>query len=385
MPTPGFPASPPVRVAHVLYSFGTGGLEKGIATVVGNASPEFEHIVVCLTESGASARLLPPGTRVVELHKPPGNSPRFLWRLARALRSLRPDVVHTRNWSGMDAVVAARLAGIRNVVHGEHGWGVEDPEGLNPKRLRVRRFLDRWVREYTCVARAMVPWLKDTVGVRRPVTQIYNGVDTERYSPDPGVRARVRRELGIPDGAFVAGVVGRLDPIKDHPTLFAAFAALRQRIPDARLLVVGDGPERGRLEGLAGEGVVMLGNRPDVPDLLRALDVFVLPSRNEGISNTILEAMAAGLPVIATRAGGNPELVATEQTGVLISPGDRGALCQALDHYAQRAELRRRHGEQARFLARQEFAVETMAAGYHQVYRRVAGACGAAAGAHSSP
>jgi sugar transferase (PEP-CTERM/EpsH1 system associated) len=353
-----------------LYSFGTGGLEKGIATVVGNASPEFEHIVVCLTESGASARLLPPGTRVIELHKPPGNSLRFLWRLARVLRSLRPDVVHTRNWSGMDAVIAARLAGIRNVVHGEHGWGVEDPEGLNPKRLRVRRFLDRWVREYTCVARAMVPWLQDTVGVRRPVTQIYNGIDTERFRPGPE-GARSRDEFGIPADAFVVGVVGRLDPIKDHPTLFAAFDALRGSVPSARLLVVGDGPERGRLEALAGEGVLFAGDRRDVPELMRAMDVFVLPSRNEGISNTILEAMATGLPIVATDVGGNPELVLQGRTGTLVSLGDPILLGAALRKYRSNLVHRAREGQLARARACDVFSVGAMVLGYEEVYGRV--------------
>ena len=360
----------PVRVAHVLYSFGTGGLEKGIATVVRGASPGFEHTVVCLTASGASERLLPAATPVLELRKPPGNSPGFLWRLSRVLRRLAPDVVHTRNWSGIDGVFAARLGGLRNVVHGEHGWGMDDPDGLNPRRLRVRRFAQRWVREYTCVSRAMTGWLRHQVGIRRPVTQIYNGIDPERYRPGPEGQG-VRRELGLTPDAFLVGVVGRLDPIKDHSTLLRAFSRLGAA-PDARLLVVGDGPGRARLESEAGEGVIFLGDRREVPELLRALDVFVLPSRNEGISNTILEAMATGLPVVATRVGGNPELVEDGLTGVLVPPGDAAALAAALEGYRARPEAGRAHGEAARARVLERFAVERMIASYEAVWARVA-------------
>lgn len=365
----------PVLVAHVLYSFGTGGLEKGIATVVRAASPEFAHTVVCLTESGASARLLPPGTRVIELRKAPGNSPRFLWRLSRVLRGLHPQVVHTRNWSGIDGVFAARLAGLRGVVHGEHGWGMDDPDGLDPRRLRVRRFAQRWVREYTCVSQAMVGWLRHEVGVRRPVTQIYNGIDTARYRPGPEGEA-VRRELRLASDAFLIGVVGRLDPIKDHVTLFRAFSQLHAADADALLLVVGDGPERARLEAQAGEGVVFLGDRQDVPELLRALDVFVLPSRNEGISNTILEAMATGLPVVATRVGGNPELVEDGLTGALVPPGDAFALAAALERYQAQSEAARTHGEAGRARVLERFAVDRMVASYEDVWARVAASGG---------
>jgi len=361
-----------MRIVHVLYSFGTGGLEKGIATLANGATPDIEHVVVCLSRSGESARLLPPGTQVLELRKPAGNSLAFIWRLSRVLKQLCPDVVHTRNWSGMDGVVAARLAGIRTVVHGEHGWGVEDPEGLSAKRVRVRRFLSRWVREYTCVSQAMVPWLLNTVGVRRPVTAICNGVDTERYRPVAD-RAAARREMGLEEGAAVLGVVGRLDPIKDHRTLFRAFEVVRRQYPASRLLVVGDGPERAALEAVAGQGIDFLGDRGDVPEVLRALDVFVLPSLNEGISNTVLEAMASALPVVATRVGGTPELVDDGVTGRLVPVSDGERLATALTEYLSNPDRRQSHGAAGRARAVAEFSVAAMVGAYESVYRRVAG------------
>jgi len=361
---------PKVHVAHVLHSFGTGGMEKGIATVVRHASKGFRHSIVCLWRSGESRKLLPPDTPVLELEKPPGNSVRFLWRLRRELRRLRPDVVHTRNWGGVDGILAARLGGLRGIVHGEHGWDMNDPNGTNPRRLRARRFLSRSVREITCVSKDIERWLVEKVRVRARVTQIYSGVDTERFRPGPDGH-EIREELGIPKGAPVLGTLSRLDPIKDHPTLFAAFARVRERHPGAHLLVVGDGPEREKLEGLRGPGVHLLGNRLDAPRVLRAFDLFVLPSRNEGISNTILEAMATGLPVIASRVGGNPELVEEGETGRLVPAGDAEALAGALLDYLDGPEPRRAHGSAGRARTIAHFSIASMVAGYEAVWARV--------------
>lgn len=361
-----------MRIAHVVHGFDTGGMEKGVATIIGNAAPEFDHVVVCLAKSGASAKLLPKGTPVVELNKRPGHSLLFYLRLARELKSLRPDIVHTRNWGGMDGVIACRIAGIRGVVHGEHGWGMDDPYGQMPRRTRARRFLSRWVREFTCVSRTIEQWLGAIVGPGVPVTQIYNGVDTDRFSPSM-TRGEVRKELGIEEGAFVVTICGRLDPIKDHLTLFRAVEAVRARGVAIRLLVIGDGPERPRLERAVGPGIDLLGNREDVPRILGDTDVFALTSLNEGISNTILEAMASGLPVVATDVGGNPELVDDGVTGVLVSPGAPESIADALIEYWQDRDLRSAHGEAGRQRALRDFSTSAMVEGYEAVYRRHCG------------
>jgi sugar transferase (PEP-CTERM/EpsH1 system associated) len=360
-----------IHVVHVLHAFGTGGMERGIATVVRNASPGFRHSIVCMWRAGDSVKLLPPETTVLALEKPRGNSARFLWRLRGELRRLRPDVIHTRNWGGLDAILSAQLAGLRCIVHGEHGWDMGDPEGDNPRRLLARRWLSRLVREITCVSRNIERWLVDKVRVRIPVTQIYSGVDTDRFRPGPDGE-ELRAELQIPCGAPVVGILSRLDAIKDHPTLFAAFARVRERHPGAHLLVVGEGAERDRLEGLRGPGVHLLGGRVDVPRVLRAFDIFVLPSRNEGISNTILEAMATGLPVIASRVGGNPELVTEGETGSLFPAGDVGALADAILALLDDPDLRRTQGGAGRARAIERFSIASMVRGYEAVWTRVA-------------
>ncbi len=346
-------------------------MEKGIATCIRHASPGFEHVVVCLTRSGASAALLPPGIPVVELHKPPGNSPRFLLRLVRALRELEPDVVHTRNWGGLDGILGAHLGGLRRVLHGDHGWEVEDLAGGPPRRRWVRRVLSGLTGGFTCVSRDLRRWLLEEVGVRCPVTQIYNGVDTAVYRPGAD-GAEVRRELGLPADVPVVGHVGRLVEIKDHATLFRAFDRVRRELPDAVLLCVGDGPLRETLQRSAGEGVRLLGHRDDTARVLRALDVFVLCSLREGISNTILEAMAGGLPVVATRVGGNPELVTEGSTGALVPAADADGLAGALTRYLGDPVLRRAHGAAARETALQRFGVAGMVGAYESAWRSVA-------------
>ena len=359
----------PLRVLHVLHTFITGGMERGLTHVINHGSGKIEHVLCCLTRSGEMEKLLPPGTRVVAMGKPPGNSVRFLWRLGRALKELAPDVVHTRNWSGYDGVIAARLAGLRRVVHGEHGWDMNDAAGTNRKRRAIRRFLQRWVREYTCVSRDIASWLERDVGIRRRITQIYNGVDTDAMRPGDG--AAVREELGLSGASFVAGIVGRLDPIKDHPSLFRASAAVAAEVPGFRLVVAGEGPEGERLRRLAGPEVVFLGNRPDVPRILRALDLFVLTSHNEGISNTILEAMASALPVLATRVGGNPEPVDDGRTGTLVPPGAPDVLAPALLRYVRDRDLGHAHGASGRADALERFSIRRMVEEYEQVWLRV--------------
>ena len=359
-----------IRVAHILHSFETGGMEKGIATLIRHADKVFEHIVLCLSTSGRTARLLPPGVRVIEFHKTPGNSPAFVLKLSVALRKLKPDVVHTRNWGGIDGILAARLANNRRIVHGEHGWDIGDTDGKNPKRAMIRRLVSALVREYTCVSRHMRGWLLSEIRVKKSVTQIYNGIDTTVFRPgDDGLRLRGR--IGIPEGEFVIGTVSRLDPIKDHPTLFKAFEGLKKSHHGLRLLVIGDGPERQRLERLATEGIRFLGQRTDIAELFRCLDVFVQPSINEGISNTILEAMASALPVVATNVGGNPELVRGGQTGMLVQPGDSSGLVSAISNYIVSRDMRDSHGKAGRLRALRDFSIEAMVRSYEGVYRRV--------------
>jgi len=371
------PARGPLRVLQVMHSIGIGGLERGVATLVAHASPGVRHEILTFhrhdPEFPASPNIrFAEGTPVHFLPKPGGKSVRFLWRLARAIRRIAPDVVHARNWPGIDGVLAARLAGVRGVVVGEHGWGTDDPQGSNRFRRRVRRFVSRWVREYTCVSRDIAAWLTDHVGIRKPVTQIYNGVDTERYRPG-GDRERVRAELGVGPSTTLVGTVGRLDPIKNFGALVRAVESLPGTEADVQLRIAGYGWEEASLKAACGPRSRLLGLRTDTPELHRAFDLFALPSVNEGISNTILEAMASGVPVVANRVGGNPELVQDGVTGTLLDPADGAALGGAILAYARDPARRAREGAAARRVAVERFSVARMVAAYEDVWKRVGG------------
>jgi sugar transferase (PEP-CTERM/EpsH1 system associated) len=245
----------------------------------------------------------------------------------------------------------------------------------------VRRALAPLVTRFITVSRELQRWLTDEVGIRtEKVSTIHNGVDLRRFCPMDRGEARTR--IGLPRHGRVIGTVGRLDPVKDQASLIHAFAKLRPGHPDTRLLIVGDGPYRAELARLVrGYGVedqvLLAGERQDIPVVLAAMDVFALPSIAEGMSNTLLEAMASGLPAVATRVGGTAELLEDGKTGRLIERGDRAALEKVLCEYLEDGELRLTHGRAAREWVTEHFGLERMCREYFDVYRGVlAGRCG---------
>lgn len=327
-------------VVHVIYELGTGGLENGLVNLI-NRSPRsrYRHAIICLTRSGAfETRIEGDDVPVYALHKKPGNDPLMFLRLYRLLRRLRPAVVHTRNLAALETQVLGLLMPRVRRVHGEHGRDVSDLDGSNVRYRRLRRILAPLIHRFICVSEDLARWLRDDVGIQAgKIVQIYNGVDHEKF-------AHITTDHSLPpagflpaDGALVLGTVGRLAAVKDQRRLLCAVQHILQRRPALgarlRVIVVGDGPLRGELEAQAAAmpGMVWFaGDRSDVPALLALMDVFVLPSLGEGISNTILEAMSGAHPVVASDVGGNPELVEDGATGLLFPVGDGEALADAL-------------------------------------------------------
>jgi sugar transferase (PEP-CTERM/EpsH1 system associated) len=361
------------RIVHVIPTLRIGGLEKVVVRIVEHFSQRMWQAVVTSARKGPVAELIPEETLVVPMgdqHRPDR------WnaiRLARLFRRLRPDIVHTRNWSCIDAVIAAKLAGVPVVIQGEHGRDAADPGGKNWCRQRVRQLLSPLITEFVAVSHDLAHWLVEEVRIpARKVHTIGNGVDTLLFSPHG--RKEARRTLGLPDESIAIGTVGRLDPVKDHLGLLRAFSRVISD-PRLQLFIAGGGPRQTDLAretqslGLA-RRVRFLGERDDVPKILPGLDVFVLPSLGEGMSNTILEAMATGLPVIATNVGGNPELVLHEVTGLLVEPRSPTELVAALSRYVNDPVLRTVHGRAARNRAESEFGLCRMLSAYDDLYAR---------------
>jgi sugar transferase (PEP-CTERM/EpsH1 system associated) len=365
-------------VAHVIDSLAIGGLENGVVNLINTAGPRFRHVIVCITGSGPLRDRLKPAVEVFIIGKRPGKDLAAFLRLVRVLRVVRPAIVHSRNWAALDAIPAARLAGVRVVVHGEHGREAADPEGQDARRNRVRRFLCPLVSQFVTVSHDLERWLVEGVGVSAgKVVTVPNGVDITRFGHSN--REEARKALELPVDALVVGTVGRLDPVKDQTALVRAFAALLPAHSDAWLVIAGDGPCRNDLVRLiaslrVADRVRLLGERQDVPRVLGAMDLFVLPSVAEGMSNTILEAMASGLPIVATRVGGNPELVEDGANGRLIPRQDHTALTAAMATYLDDGHLRAVHGKASRQRATDHFSLHRMSDAYVRLYGRLLGA-----------
>jgi sugar transferase (PEP-CTERM/EpsH1 system associated) len=329
-------------IVHVVFSLGTGGLENGLVNII-NRMPQdrYRHAIVCLTEAGEFAsRIMQPGVPVISLHSGQGHSFGLYWQLWKTFRTLNPTIVHSRNLATLEAQIPARLLSGVKTVHGEHGRDVFDLEGKNKKYNLLRKMVRPFVGRYVTVSKDLKRWLMETVGVsKRRVVQIYNGVDQEQFHPGDGKPMDLPPAGFLSAESFVIGTVGRLAAVKDQATLIRAFKLLLDANPadknDLRLVIAGDGPLRRELEELVSElgiarSVWITGDRSDIADVLRLFDLFVLSSLGEGISNTILEAMATGLPIVATDVGGNPELVQEGVTGRLIPGEDPAVLAASL-------------------------------------------------------
>jgi sugar transferase (PEP-CTERM/EpsH1 system associated) len=370
-------------VAHIIYRLDIGGLENGLVNII-NGLPEdrYRHAIICLTEySNFRFRIRRPDVTTLPLQKREGKDIAIYAKLWRLLRKLRPDIVHTRNLPTVDSLLIAAIAGVPYRIHGEHGRDMFELHGQNRKYNMLRLLCRPFVHRYISVSRDLAMWLREEVGVpERKIVQIYNGVDTRRFSP----RASDRMPLPVADfaplGTIVIGNIGRMAPVKDPLTLVRAFLHLLEMTPDGRqrlrLVLVGDGVLRTEIEALVRQEqainmVWLAGARDDVPQLLRGFDIFALPSLAEGISNTILEAMASGLPVVATRVGGTPEIIVDGVTGMLVPSADPTAMARALSSYIEKPGLMKCHGRAGRERVERVFSIERMVQQYEATYEEL--------------
>ena len=358
-------------VVHLIYRFDFGGLETLVAECI-NRMPaqQYRHAVVCLTGyTEFSRKISRPDVEIIALDKPPGLGLATHFKLWKLLRRLKPAVLHSYNLAAVEYACTAALAGVPVRVHAEHGRDAGDPHGLNRKHNLLRRGVTPFIDRYVPVSDDLQRWLRQVVGVPDAKTlMIANGVDTERFRPSQ--RASQRDE-------FVIGTVGRIQDVKNQSGLIDAFILLRAMLPGhrdrLRLSIVGDGPllgmitEKVRAAGL--QDVVRLpGSRTDIAELLSGFDVFALPSIAEGTPVTILEAMACGLPVVASRVGGIPEVVEQHATGLLVPPSDASSLAEALAVYVQDPQLAERHGAAGRVRVERSNSIAAMVAGYAGLY-----------------
>ncbi len=372
-------------VLHVFYRFDVGGLENGVVNLINHMPADaYRHAILALTEvTDFRQRIRRDDVQFISLRKPPGHLFKLFPRLVRIFREIKPAIVHSRNLAALEVTVPAWLARVPVRIHGEHGRDVGDLDGSNKTYQWVRRAYNPFVSHWIALSRDLATYLTGRVGIpARKLAQIYNGVDAERFKP------AVAPEPTFADCPFrrpehwLVGTVGRMQTVKDQTLLARAFIRALEIAPELRtrlrLAMVGDGPLRAEAQALLdAAGVADLawlpGERHDIPEVLRGLDCFVLPSLAEGISNTILEAMASGLPVIATNVGGNPELVSEGQIGCLVPPGDPEAMARAIIAYARNPDQARTAGRQGRAEVERRFSLDAMVGAYQRLYDRCLG------------
>ncbi len=377
-------------VAHVMYRFDTGGLENGIVNLINHMPADrYRHAVIALTKvTDFRQRIQRDDVEFISLNKTPGHGIWLFPRLFALFRRLRPAIVHSRNLAALEAQLPAWAAGVPVRIHGEHGRDVGDLDGSNVTYQRVRRFYRPFVNYYLALSQDLREYLTTQIKIpENKVLQVYNGVDSDRFHP-------AGLDHSIPGCPFsrcdhwIVGTVGRMQTVKDQPMLVRAFIRTLEIDPSLsgrlRLVMIGDGPLRAECKQLLDAGRIsdlawLPGERSDVAEIMGGLDCFVLPSLAEGISNTILEAMASGLPVIATAVGGNADLVTSGITGQIVPAGDPEALAEQLVKLAKAPSQAKTMGQLGRERVEERFSMNAMVAAYLNTYDKLLGRSGVAA------
>lgn len=374
--------SKPLHIVHFVHSFATGGLENGVVNII-NRLPniEYKHTIVCITDHDEKFynRIKTHNTSIVDLNKPEGKGVTWLLTCWKLLRHLKPDICHTRNLSALEAQLPAFFARVPYRIHGEHGWDITDLGGINKKYQLLRKLFKPLVHQYIALSVEAESYLSQVIKVRKTrIERICNGVDITKFNMNKN------RELlpnnFVNENSLVFGTVGRLAEVKNQLFLVNAFLTLWQQSTllqdNLRLVIIGDGVLMSQLKKRvksagADHAVWFAGRRDNVKELMNQMDIFVLPSLAEGISNTLLEAMASGLPFIATNVGGNADLALPEHyNSHIVEVNDNKQLVNAMQLYVDSPGRVQHESLLVREHCVRNFSIELMVNKYHKLYQK---------------
>jgi sugar transferase (PEP-CTERM/EpsH1 system associated) len=371
-----------IKILHVLDSLGIGGMERVVIDVANGLGPAiFEQTVCCISRRGEASSFLREGVSCIDLGKGSKADHLMPLKIARVIRQEKPDIIHTQSWSGVDTAIARLLARGARLVHSEHGRNLPHIYSEPWKRKIARRCLYHTADIVFAISNEVRSYYCGETGF--PIDRVRvipNGIDLRRI--DKVDRQGIREELRIAHDEFVIGTVARLDQTKDTITLARAFTRLYRSIPapKLKLLVVGDGDKKAGIEkyldeqGLSG-AAILTGIRHDVPRLLGAMNIFALSSLSEGMPITVLEAMCASLPVVATKVGALPDLVEEGLTGFLVEPKNEEDLAERIARFYKNNEMTRKFGLAARHKIEREYQLERMLERYADLYLSVLKGC----------
>lgn len=367
-----------IRIMHVLDRLDVGGTERALAKLISGLDPaSFEHYICALRGVSPAASSWAQSVTVLGGQSGRASFQFNVPRLFRRMREIRPDIVHSRNWGGIEAVVAAKLAGVPVTIHSEHGYELDMRSGLPFHRRLLRHGVYHGTTAVAAVTEDLREYhAREAWWPSEKFYVLHNGVDSQAFAPNAEDRRAVRDRYRISDNAFVIGSVGRIIALKNYVTLLRATENLISQSGnrDIRVLLVGSGSDLPALKRHVADSpilhdrVIFAGGASNVSEMLNAMDAFVLPSLMEGMSNTLLEAMAVGLPSLATRVGGNKEIILDGICGYLFIPQDVTDLARQLGTLADDPALRSAIGRAARDRVARDFSLPSMVERYARLY-----------------
>jgi glycosyltransferase involved in cell wall biosynthesis len=373
------PQPRPIRVGFVLHVMQVAGAEVLVKETIQRLGKLIVPTIFCLDRVGQlGEEYVADGGELVCFDRPPRRDLTLPWKLARECGRRRIDVLHAHQYTpffyaGLAKMLARPMPRLILTEHGRHY-----PDHVSPLRRAFNRIvLDRLADAVNGCCEFSAKALRDVDGFAgKRIEVIENGIEVQRYGPAADI-AQQKRKLGLDPRRRYVAHVARHHKVKDQPTLLRAFALTAADVPDADLLMVGDGPLRGDLERLARElkiehRVHFLGVRSDIPDLLKAVDIFALTSVSEAASLTLMESMATGVPVVVTNVGGNPEIVRHEREGLLVDRGDAAGFAAAFRRLFQDHKLAKKLGLAGQIRASARYRLEQTIDNYHRLYRRLA-------------
>ncbi|MHB2147446.1 glycosyltransferase [Calditrichota bacterium LG25] len=363
-----------IKVAHLINYLSPAGKEVGIVKLLNGLNPDvFAPVLIVMGKVFDTMGLDVEKTKLLEIVKGEGNDFSLIFKLKDIFKEEGLDIVHTHSWGTLvEGITAAKLARVPIVIHGEHGSYHKDF-----KRKWVQKIMFNWADQVLSVSALLADDLSRTLGVRREkILPILNGVDTEKFKPQPEKREFYRKKLNGNADTIIIGTIGRPMKVKNHQLMIKALARLKKKNRPVKFIIIGDTPMyslRDELEKLAREldvleDVLFMGYRDDIPGYLNAFDIFVLPSLSEGCSNVIQEAMATGLPIVASRVGGNPELIEHEREGLLFTSNSLEELVNAIQYLIENPQRAKQLGQNALKKARRQFALPVMIKSYEELY-----------------
>ncbi|MHB2155312.1 glycosyltransferase [Calditrichota bacterium GD2] len=363
-----------IKVAHLINYLSPAGKEVGIVKLLNGLNPDvFAPVLIVMGKVFDTMGLDVDKTKLLEIVKGEGNDFSLIFKLKDIFKEEGLDIVHTHSWGTLvEGITAAKLARVPIVIHGEHGSYHKDF-----KRKWVQKIMFNWADQVLSVSALLADDLSRTLGVKREkILPILNGVDTEKFKPQPEKREFYRKKLNGNADTIIIGTIGRPMKVKNHQLMIKALARLKKKNRSVKFIIIGDTPMyslRDELEKLAQEldvleDVLFMGYRDDIPGYLNAFDIFVLPSLSEGCSNVIQEAMATGLPIVASRVGGNPELIEHEREGLLFTSNSLEELVNAIQYLIENPQRAKQLGQNALKKARRQFALPVMIKSYEELY-----------------